>query len=62
MSYKIERGVQSYGYVSKYFSFDDSVSILSPIVVKRFALDTLLEVKVAKDKSLDSPAKTQRLV
>jgi len=60
MSYKIERGVQNYGYFSNYFSFDDSVSILSPVVVKSFALDTLLEVKVAKEKSLDSLAKTQR--
>ena len=48
MSYKIERGVQSYGYFSKYFSFDDSVSILSPVVVKRFALDALLEFKSQK--------------
>ena len=60
MSYKIERKVQSYGCFSKYLSFDDSVSMLSPVVVKRFALDTLLEVKVAKEKSLDSLAKMQR--
>ena len=31
-----------------------------PVVVKRFALDTLLEINVAKEKSLESLAKTQR--
>ena len=46
---------------SKYSLFDDSVSIiLSPVAVERFTLDTLLEVKLAKEKPLGSLAKTQK--
>ena len=39
-------------FFSKYSLFDDRVStILSTVVVERFTLDNLLEVKVAKEKS-----------
>ena len=45
----------------KYSLLDDSVSIiLSPVVVERFTLDALLEVKLAKEKPLGSLAKTQK--
>ena len=49
------------GLFFKYSLLDDSVSIiLSPVVVERFTLDTLLEVKLAKEKPLGSLAKTQK--
>ena len=50
MYYKVQREVR----------IDCFRNILSPVVVERFTLDTLLEIKVVKEKSLGSLAKTQR--